>query len=434
MPQGWIAHFQQGSFLINQSTDAKGSLSMKRTASVFFVLVLATIILDGVTARADNAMVLPKGVFNTTLDAKFYLPIDKRFDPDGDEEDLAADLNGTLDSTVFPALAGFEVQNGGPLPAGTANLGDTQVEFELHVQEYDFYFYYGLFPKLTIGAKVPIIKARNDVDTALDTNGATIGSNPLGPGGFAPIGTPGTTPLTEDDIQNLIVEQYGFKKVKDWNSTGFGDIEIGARYQYFSNETWRLAFTGALRLPTGEEDDPDDLADVAFGTGAYAALLYLHNDFLGLKDYGLEFNASLKYEYFFEDHPKVRVPDDVNQPIVPAENKERVDRKIGDLIKVDLEARYDVMEGLSTVLFYRYSKNFKDDIDGDRGLAYDQLEKESDEMEQQYRIGISYSTLPLYAQKKFPIPMSATVYYRDRFDGENVYKSQYIGLILSVYF
>jgi len=405
---------------------------MKRLAFVLFAVVSLTFFVGTGLTIADDATVLPKGVFNTTLDAQFYFPIKERFDPDGNEEDLAQDLNGTLDSSVFPDLAAVEAGFG--LPPGSANVGDTEVEFELHVQEYDFYFYYGLFPKLTIGAKVPIFKARNSVDTALNTSNATVGSNPGVPGGFAPLAFPGTTPLTENDIQNLLVSEYGFKKVKDWDDTGFGDIEIGARYQYFSNETWRLAATGALRIPTGQEDDPDDLADFAFGTGAYAALLYLHNDFLGLSDYGLEFNASFKYEYFFPDHPEVRVPDDVNQPIVPAENKERVDRKLGDLIKVDLEARYEIMEGWSASLFYRYSKNFEDDIDGDRGLAYDQLEEESDEMEQQYRIGIAYSTLPLYAQKKFPIPMAGKIYYRNRFDGENVLKSEYIGVILSIYF
>jgi len=405
---------------------------MKRQTCVFFVLVLTAVIFSGTAAMADNAIVLPKGVFNTTLEAKFYLPIEKRFDSDGDEEDLAEDLNGTLDSSVFPSLSDLEAAFG--LPSGSANLGATEVEFKLHIQEYDFYFYYGLFPKLTIGAKVPIFKARNDVDTYLNTTTATVGSNPGVPGGFAPLGFPGTTPLTTTDIQNLLVTQYDYKPVDNWKSTGFGDIEIGARYQYYSDETWRLAATGGVRLPTGEEDDPDNLTDFAFGTGAYAALLYLNNDFLGFRDYGLELNATFKYEYYFPDHPEVRVPDSADQAIIPVQNKEHVDRELGDVIKIDLEARYEIMDGLYGILFYRYLKNFEDSVSGDRNLDYHQLEKETDEMEQQYRIGISYSTLPLYAQKKFPVPIAATVYYRDRFDGENVLKSQYIGVILSVYF
>jgi hypothetical protein len=128
------------------------------------------------------------------------------------------------------------------------------------------------------------------------------------------------------------------------------------------------------------------------------------------------------------------VPEDINQPVVPIENKENVDRKIGDVIKVDLEGRYEIVPGLSASLFYRYLKNFRDQISGDGDLAYSQLQKETNEMEQQYRIGLTYSTIPLYAEKKFPVPMTAKIYYRNRFDGENVLKSDYIGAILSVYF
>jgi hypothetical protein len=406
---------------------------MKNPACIF-VLVGVCFLAVATGVLADDATVLPKGVFNVSIDAKFYLPIDKRYGPDGNKEDLAEDLNGVLDSSVFPGLALFEIQNGGPLPEGSANIGETEVDFELHVQEYDFYFTYGLTPKLTIGTKIPFISARNDVDTDLDTSNATIGKNPLGPGGFAPIGTPGTTPLTRSDVQQLIVDEYGFDKVNNWSKDDFGDIEIGARYQYFNNEWWRLAFTGGVRMPTGDEDDPDDLADYAFGTGAWALLANFNQDFLGFKDYGLELNATFKYEYYFEDNPKKRVPEDVNQPVVPIENKENVDRKIGDVIKLDLEGRYEIVPGLSASLFYRYLKNFRDQISGDGDLAYSQLQKETNEMEQQYRIGLTYSTIPLYAEKKFPVPMTAKIYYRNRFDGENVTKSNYIGAILSIYF
>jgi hypothetical protein len=85
-------------------------------------------------------------------------------------------------------------------------------------------------------------------------------------------------------------------------------------------------------------------------------------------------------------------------------------------------------------LFYRYSRGFKWDVDGDLGLAYDQVEKESDFKSQQYRVGITYSTLPLYQAKKFALPLTAKFYYRDRFAGENTTKSRYVGLDVSVFF
>ncbi len=395
---------------------------------------------------ADDATVLPKGVFNVSIDSKFYFPIDKQFGPDGNKEDLAVDLNGVLDKSVFPALRVFEQPSPLPpflqlAPGETANVGETEVDYELHIQQYDFYFTYGLTPKLTIGTKIPFIRARNDVETDLDTSDANIGKNPLVPGGFAPLSFPGTEPLTRNDVQNLVVDEYGFSRVNNWSKNDFADIEIGARYQYFNNEWWRLAFTGGFRLPTGDEDDPDDLTDYAFGSGAWALLANFNQDFLGFRDYGLELNATFKYEWYFEDKPEKRVPsvlqeDGVNQPLIPKENKESVDRDIGDVIKLDLEGRYEIVQGLSVSLFYRYLKSFRDHIRGGNreDLDYNELQKETNEKDQQYRIGLTYSTIPLYAEKKFPVPMTAKVYYRNRFDGENVLKSEYIGAILSIYF
>jgi len=57
---------------------------------------------------ADDATVLPKGVFSLRLDSRFYLPIKKRFDAHGNTEDLGEDFNSNLNSAVFPQLGQIE--------------------------------------------------------------------------------------------------------------------------------------------------------------------------------------------------------------------------------------------------------------------------------------------------------------------------------------
>ena len=85
-------------------------------------------------------------------------------------------------------------------------------------------------------------------------------------------------------------------------------------------------------------------------------------------------------------------------------------------------------------LFYRHLQKKRDQISGDRGLAYESLQKETNEKEHQYRIGLAYSTIPKFLKKEFPVPLSVKLYYRKRFAGENVLKSDYIGLDAVVYF
>ena len=60
---------------------------------------------DGQTRRETGDP--PEGVFRVAITSDFYFPVDKRYDPDGEEEDLAADLNGDLDSSVFCTKMGL---------------------------------------------------------------------------------------------------------------------------------------------------------------------------------------------------------------------------------------------------------------------------------------------------------------------------------------
>ena len=400
---------------------------------VFLVTVAIAILLATTDiATADDATVLPKNVFSLRLDSQFYFPIKKQFNNTGDTEDIAEDLNTRLDSSVFPSLSLVEAGFG--LPPGSASLGDTDVEYKYKIQIFDFYLYYGLTDRLTIGGKFPYWNFKNEVDTGLDTTNATVGLNPGVPGGIAPLAFPGTTPATEDDIQNLLGSEYGYKKVEDWNRHGFSDLELGYRYQYYKSDNWRLAFTNTVSVPTGKTNDPDSLVDYPFGTGAWGLIVYANNDYLGLKKYGLEFDATFRYLYYFPDTEYTRVPTSVDQPIAPPENKERVDRKIGDVFRVDLEGRYEFIEGWTFSLFYRYLQKARNQISGDRGLDYDALQKETNEKEQQYRVGIAYSTIPLYQKKEFSVPMSVKLYYRKRFAAENLLKSQYIGVDAVIYF
>jgi len=78
--------------------------------------------------------VLPAGVFRLSADARFSLPITKRFTPSGRTEDLAADFNANLNSTTFSDLRLVEAAF--HLPAGSATFGRSVVSFERHIQVY----------------------------------------------------------------------------------------------------------------------------------------------------------------------------------------------------------------------------------------------------------------------------------------------------------
>jgi hypothetical protein len=377
---------------------------------------------------ADNAEVLPKGRSAVFVEGKFYPTIDERYGPNGDEEKLAVDFNTNLNRSVFPSLSRLETAFG--LPAGSASLGRSVVSFEYDVTIVEFNYAYGITDSLSFGIKIPYWDFTNNVSAALDTTSATVGKNPLVPGGLAPIGFPGTQPLTANDIQSLLAQNYGFKPVQSWDSGGVSDIEGYLRYQYYKSENWRLAITPGVRFPTGTEDDPDSLVDYPFGTGAWAALIRFNQDYIGTKK--LLLSSNLKFDYYFPDHKVMRIPDNVNQPITA--NKEEVDRQIGCWFEIELSGNYEFYDGLSFYLLYKYGYKWKDDISGSMGYSYSTAEQETNAKENVYMVGFQYTTVPLYLAKRFPVPMTAFFGYRNRFAAENLLKSQYWDLGLTVYF
>jgi hypothetical protein len=414
---------------------------------IVFVLFFSHFLVS--LAYADSAEVLPKGVSRVRLNGQFYFPVDERYDPDGTPEDVAADYNTTFDSSVFPALA--LVEAGFLMPPGSANIGNSVVDFEIEWQELDFFYELGVTDRLTVGIHIPYWWNKTDVKEArLDTTNATVGMSATGAGLGAPLvplagGGPfgDAVPLTTEDVQKILgagldingdgtidIPGYGYERFDTWSDSAFSDIEVGCRYQYFKTENWRLAFTGAVRLPTGKVDDPDNLVDTEFGEGVWAGLFQFQNDYIGIKN--LVLNASFRYELKFPKEEELRVPDDVNQPIT--RNRERVDRDLGDVIEFEVEGTYEFLEGLSLSLLYEFEYGFQDHVSGDLGFNYDSLEEETDFRSHIGIIGLHYSTIPLYQKKKFPVPLDFFVKYRNRFAGKNIVQSQWIGVGLVAYF
>ena len=413
---------------------------MKKATVILIVFIFFFSLMNQV--YADSAEVLPKGVFRANFTGNFYFPIDKRFGPDGDTEDVATDYNSALNTNVFPELAMVEKAFG--MPTGSANIGDTVVSFDYKLDDYIFNLNYGLTDKVTVGIKIPFYRNKTDIHTAkLDTARATVGKN-MELNTIAPLEIPGTVPFTTEDIKNLLgrgvdinndgsidIPGYGYKRFKTWSSTEIADIELGFRYQYLKTDNWRLAFTGGVRFPTGNVDDPDNLIDLGFGSGAYALLFRLNNDYTGIKNTVLNF--TMRYDVVMPDKQTKRIPDNVNQPI--NRNKENVERNLGDIVELEASGDYEFLKGLSGSMLYRYGFKQKDSISGDKGFSYSSLEDETDWTYQAFIVGISYSMVPLFIEKKFPVPLKASLSYENDFAGSNNFlKQQLITFELTAFF
>lgn len=389
-------------------------------------------------ARADDAAVLPKGRFSASFENLWYFSTEDRFNRNGRREKVAGVFNNRV----------LRLGDFGITVPGNPTVGTSFLTFKYDFNILDNTIAYGITDKLTVGVDIPYYYAENKVKVSV---------SPAAP----PFG------LTAEQIQQVLttgatilgtpVAGFGFKRIKNFSADGPGDITALAKYQYFRNADWQLAASAGARFPTGRQDDPDMLNDVAWSAGAYALLVRLHQDYVISNlwkggaavggaapaipqpgDVILDF--TFRYDWVLPDEATVRIATPDN-PIT--RNRERVDRKLGDRFELELTGKYYLpWEGFSVSALYKYGFKVDDNIHGKKFRAQI-LEKDTDSTEQLYIIRVGYSTIPLFMQKRFPIPMNISASYRDRFAGSGpsnaaspsqFLKTRYYSLTLQFFF
>jgi hypothetical protein len=423
-------------------------------------LVLAAGLLLPAFVCADDAVVLPKGRSSGTLENLFYLATGERWNPSGNAEGIASNFDGRrLDSSVFPMLQPLD-----PFVGGSASIGDSTLRFKYHYNITNFTFAHGITDRLTVGFEIPYYFVRNDVTASVDSgpgSSANVGLR-TGPGAgpcalpspVLPLACPNTRRFTTEDVQQVLgpglpgIPGFGFKRIRDFADDGIGDILLGGKYQYWRSEDLRLAAGGGVRFPTGRQDDPDDLVDMSWSSGAYGLVARFQHDYivsnlwkdrptpasLGFALAGdVVLNGTFRYEWVLPDEATLRVGD----ANTLTTTRERLDRDLGDRFDFEFSAQYQLTSVLAASLSYRYGFKLKDEFTSRRGLPTQVLEEDTDSTEQVYIIRLTYSTLPLYRAGRFPLPLDIAVSWRDRFAGSGprsagspsqVLKTQYIGL------
>ena len=362
---------------------------MKRIISICLILI-CTWFLKSSICYADSALVLPKGVTRIDVEFDFYIPIKERFNSDGD----AVPLGDSLNIPLGLILGNMDIP------------GRTDVTFELEHQEYEILLSYGVTDKFSIGFLFPYYRTKNEVNAA-------VVDNPF---------------VTIDDLQNLL-QAYGYEPLENWSNNGISDIEMGGRYQYYKSDNWRLAFTGAVRFPTGDGENIDSLNHFPHGDDAFSILLHSNNDYTGFKNILL--NATIRYEIGLPYDDTFRVP-------APGEfltaNKEELERDPGDVFEIELQGTYRFDNGFGLSAVYEYGQKFEDSFSGGTRNSYSVLEEHTDVKSHIFIAYVSYSTIEKYVAKEFSMPLDVSIGYRNRFAGENTLKSEYFALWTTLYF
>ncbi len=153
----------------------------------------------------------------------------------------------------------------------------------------------------------------------------------------------------------------------DRNYSGFRDLILGAKYQFFRGRDFNLAALGYVVFPTGKQDDPDDLFDVRLGDGQWDAALLAAISLPFGKRFRL--GASAGYEISFADTFTTRLgtvsfSDDLENQLARGEisEAELFDRYLDDGQLVPVATRFDrvdIQRKLGDTLYLYSYLNFQ---------------------------------------------------------------------------
>lgn len=372
----------------------------------------------------DSAQVLPKGVRNMRV-LGFTGEISGRFDGSSSIVPVGQPFNKTIrvGELQDSQPAGFERDKlaGGLKSFGLGSDAEVGRAFGVvnsRVTSTVPAFAYGLTDKLTVVAAVPVLYSNTSVRTGWVVNEDFERQlKALGSRGFA-----NKIIAFREKLDNVIatkVAANGYKPLEDSAHTEVGDITLGAKYQLMKSTRSAAALITRLQLPTGRLPDVDRLIDVAPGNGTFDLGLGLAYDYALFDTVTITPTASVLYP--FATNRATRVPLAYGETLTPDVDRD-ASFKAGEIYSIGLVSRYRFEDALVFGLGYNFQSKHRDSWSGGRyaGERYQYLSRDTEQQIHAAQVNVTYSTIPAFRRKQFPMPLEATLGIANVFGGTNV--------------
>lgn len=377
--------------------------------TIFVLLTLSTINL----AHAAYYDVLPKGVRNLTYQFTQTDVITGRYTSGGTLQgyNVLANINAEtlkgLNAAVDTYLGTLSAEDYKNFSFGTFQGSATS-----KVTAQGLGGGYGLSDKVMVYGFIPFYAA--EVDLNIDRTAK--GRNNVG----AAIQLDNLPDVDLRLIQSLFVNYYHYQPLGKWKANDFGDAEMGMMYQIDKNAISGALINVGLVAPTGRIDNPDVLQDIAFGDGQWDAFFEFGGgySFYSTSDFSIDQWNRVTYQFPFETD--VRLPESSSFPI--SNEKGLANIKLGNKYLSNIQANYKVSESWDTTLTYSLEYKEKDTYKTKSIQADRVLSEATEKVSHTGRVGVTYSTLNLYQQKRFFMPMSFNLAVQSIFAGKNTPK------------
>lgn len=389
------------------------------------------------TSFADDAKVLPKGLWRAQFVSGFTY-VEDRFNGSGVSTSLGSGFSQTISPQFLAALKPEVKQLVTALNAMSPGMGDSlavaqvDMELEANILTNLFVLEYGMTKRLSVGVILPLVYASTSVKANSTPSAEFQQMLSKAPPTLRPALLAMQNQTSIENLNAVLENDLGYSSgLESWSGSGLGDLEIGAKYNYVKSHPYRLTLKSGLRIPTGRQDDPNQLFDVAFGDGQFDLGFYHYADYDLFSN--LYFSHELGYVVQLPHTSNYRVPviDGVQISSVEAS----LSRDPGDYWETGLEMSYKPFELMTSSIKYRFFQKFKDEYSGDAGgLDVSRLASNSAQTLHQGQFQLGVSNIALVKQGKAKFPVEVIAFYYHPFAGENINQAKTVGLRLKSYF
>lgn len=392
-------------------------LMLKNTSPSKFWRSLLLSLMTTLSASANYYETLPKGVRMAVFKNVRTTTIESAFDRQNREQDYffrvnldassIEDANETL-KNLFQQVKGISQEAYEQLTFGEYQAkGEANVNVNGYGAAYGLTnrtTLYGIFPWYDAQVNLEIRRTRQnnylEVAESLRRQGDNTGAQVL-----AQV-APSLPDVNEGVVQSLIVNYLGYQPLGSWQGEGLSDIELGVLHRLTDWSNAGLAFSTGVVLPTGREDDPDNLVDFGFGDGQTDVFLEFGGGYT-IPDTSWSFDGYTRFTYQFEHNRRMRIPESRDYPY--GSESGIFKEKLGNRYDFSTRARYQLVRwlGLSTRYLYTYVGQAQ--YESPYTLANEIRAIDTERYSHSMRASLHFSTVPLYKSGDFFLPFDTNI-------------------------
>lgn len=389
------------------------------------------LILGGFTASAQT---LPAGIYSPSFRWGQYQGLGQLYDSTGRLQNLgdtkSITFNAqTLSQVSAQAAALVAALNGiGSYELGNKlSLGTLKVDTKPEVQYFAPILAYGITNTWTLGIGFPIMTYHNDVQLTVEKSNIEA---------YRPLFAGAISNQLDSALQNtdLIAEVQkvltarGYKPISSRADSYLGDVQIASLHLLNKSARTLLQYKATLGLPTGPEDDPDDLIALnRTHRTSLENLLY----FEYLMRPSLKWEPSVAATIYMPDQVRRRVPKD-SSDLLP-DQVSTVNRQLGTEFSLINDIEWSLTRNWSVLPGVELYEKFQDSFtNADGTAAY--FNQNTDSQATRWRFKLAYSSVQTYMQKESWIPVMANLTISDTIQGRNVEKRLQTELNLLLFF